>query len=95
MERQRITAEVAFGYLSQASQDVNMKLTAVARHLVDTGELLSAADPGAVTRAGQLSPAHASPPAQTVAGRSGRSGGDHGYADPAAVDVDHGPVHEA
>jgi hypothetical protein len=40
MERHRITAEVAFGYLSQASQSVNMKLTAVARHLVETGELL-------------------------------------------------------
>ena len=42
MERHRITAEVAFSYLSQASQAVNMKLTSVAMHLVDTGELLSA-----------------------------------------------------
>jgi GAF domain-containing protein len=39
MERHRITAEVAFGYLSQASQAVNLKLTAVALHLVETGEL--------------------------------------------------------
>jgi GAF domain-containing protein len=45
MERHRITADVAFGYLSRASQDVNMKLTAVARHLVETGELLSAPRP--------------------------------------------------
>jgi hypothetical protein len=36
MERDRITADVAFGYLSRASQDVNPKLTAVARHLVET-----------------------------------------------------------
>jgi GAF domain-containing protein len=43
MERHRITADEAFGYLSRASQSVNMKLTAVARHLVETGELLSAA----------------------------------------------------
>jgi GAF domain-containing protein len=53
MERHRITAEVAFSQLSQASQAVNMKLTAVALHLVDTGELLRAgaseAD-GSVTR---------------------------------------------
>ena len=40
IERRRITADAAFGSLSQASQDVNMKLTAVARHLVETGELL-------------------------------------------------------
>jgi GAF domain-containing protein len=46
MERQRVTADAAFGYLSRASQDVNMKLTAVARHLVETGELLSAPRPG-------------------------------------------------
>jgi transcriptional regulator with GAF, ATPase, and Fis domain len=46
MERHRITADAAFGYLSQASQTVNMKLTAVARHLVETGELLSVPSPG-------------------------------------------------
>jgi GAF domain-containing protein len=45
MERHRITAEAAFGYLSQASQNVNMKLTTVARHLVETGELLGAPRP--------------------------------------------------
>ena len=42
MERHRMTAEAAFRSLSLASQDVNMKLTAVARHLVETGELLGA-----------------------------------------------------
>jgi AmiR/NasT family two-component response regulator len=42
MERHRITSNTAFSYLSKASQDVNMKLTSVARHLVETGELLGA-----------------------------------------------------
>ena len=42
MERHRITSDTAFSYLSKASQDVNMKLTAVARHLVETGELVNA-----------------------------------------------------
>lgn len=42
MERHRMTSDAAFDCLSQASQDVNMKLTAVARHLVETGELLGA-----------------------------------------------------
>ena len=41
IERHHITADEAFGYLSKASQDVNMKLSAVAGHLVETGELLS------------------------------------------------------
>ena len=45
MERHRITAEAAFSYLSEASQNVNIKLTSVARHLVETGELLSALRP--------------------------------------------------
>jgi AmiR/NasT family two-component response regulator len=45
MERHRTTPEAAFGRLSQASQNVNMKLTAVARHLVETGELLGAPRP--------------------------------------------------
>jgi GAF domain-containing protein len=40
MERHRITSDTAFGYLSKASQDVNLKLTAVARHLVETGALI-------------------------------------------------------
>jgi ANTAR domain len=31
VERHRITVDAAFGYLSRASQEVNMKLTAVAR----------------------------------------------------------------
>jgi len=40
MERRRITAEDAFRQLAQVSQDANIKVTTVARHLVDTGELL-------------------------------------------------------
>ena len=39
MERNRVTADDAFRSLSQASQNVNMKLTEVARLLVETGEL--------------------------------------------------------
>ncbi len=45
MERHRMTAEAAFRSLSLASQNVNMKLTSVARHLVETGELLGASRP--------------------------------------------------
>jgi GAF domain-containing protein len=45
MERHHVTADTAFGYLSRASQDVNMKLTAVARHLAETGELLGEPHP--------------------------------------------------
>jgi GAF domain-containing protein len=40
MERERITATDAFDLLSRQSQLRNVKLTVVARHLVDTGELL-------------------------------------------------------
>jgi GAF domain-containing protein len=40
MERHRITAEAAFSLLSRASQNRNVKLTEVARYLVETGELL-------------------------------------------------------
>ncbi len=40
MERMRITADDAFECLSHASQLVNRKLTVVAQHLVETGELL-------------------------------------------------------
>ena len=39
MERNRVTADAAFGALSRASQNANLKLTQVARHLVETGEL--------------------------------------------------------
>jgi GAF domain-containing protein len=42
MERHRISADAAFNYLSRASQAENMKLTALAQHLVETGELLGA-----------------------------------------------------
>jgi GAF domain-containing protein len=45
MERHRVTGEIAFGVLSRASQQVNMKLLAVARHLTETGELLGAPPP--------------------------------------------------
>jgi GAF domain-containing protein len=55
MERHRITADTAFSHLSQASQAVNVKLAAVALHLVDTGELLTA---------GPASPAHPHPTAR-------------------------------
>ena len=40
MERRRLTADDAFRCLSIASQAANRKLTAIAQHLVDTGELL-------------------------------------------------------
>lgn len=40
MERHRITAEVAFAELREASQTTNRKLREVAEHLVTTGELL-------------------------------------------------------
>jgi GAF domain-containing protein len=39
MERHRVTAEAAFGLLSRASQNTNLKLTEVARQLAETGEL--------------------------------------------------------
>jgi hypothetical protein len=38
MERERITADQAFGILRQASQHLNIKLLEVAQNLVDTGE---------------------------------------------------------
>jgi len=41
MERYRISGDEAFATLSRASQTVNVKLTEVARHLTETGELLS------------------------------------------------------
>jgi GAF domain-containing protein len=40
MERHRINSDAAFAALSRASQTVNLKLTEVARHLAETGELL-------------------------------------------------------
>jgi GAF domain-containing protein len=43
IERSRLTPDAAFRCLSLASQATNLKLTAVAQHLVDTGELLGAA----------------------------------------------------
>lgn len=39
MERHRITADTAFRQLSNASQDCNIKLTTVAQHLIETGEM--------------------------------------------------------
>jgi GAF domain-containing protein len=40
IERERITADQAFGVLRRASQHLNIKLREVAQHLVDTGEVL-------------------------------------------------------
>jgi AmiR/NasT family two-component response regulator len=40
MERHRITADAAFTLLAAASQRKNVKLTDVAAHLVETGELI-------------------------------------------------------
>ena len=40
MERHRLSEDAAFAALSYASQTVNVKLTEVARHLTETGELL-------------------------------------------------------
>lgn len=42
MERHRVTADDAFRRLAKVSQHANLKLTTVAQHLVDTGELLGA-----------------------------------------------------
>jgi GAF domain-containing protein len=42
MERSAVNADGAFKCLTQASQDTNTKLFTVARHLVETGELLGA-----------------------------------------------------
>jgi GAF domain-containing protein len=51
MERNRITAPDAFAQLARQSQIRNVKLTVVARHLVETGELLGS--PSGVQRASQ------------------------------------------
>jgi GAF domain-containing protein len=40
MERYQIDGDAAFAVLGRTSQNLNLKLTAVARHLADTGELL-------------------------------------------------------
>jgi GAF domain-containing protein len=45
MERHGITAAAAFGYLARVSQAENMKLAAIARRLVETGELPGAPSP--------------------------------------------------
>lgn len=42
IERHRLTPDQAFQALSRASQSANKKLTAIAQHLVETGELLGA-----------------------------------------------------
>jgi transcriptional regulator with GAF, ATPase, and Fis domain len=42
IERHRITSDQAFQWLSLASQAANLKLAAVADHLIETGELLGA-----------------------------------------------------
>jgi len=43
MEREKIDDETAFGRLVRASQDLNVKLIDVARHLTETGELFGTA----------------------------------------------------
>jgi GAF domain-containing protein len=40
MERYKVDAEAAFAMLARASQALNVKLAAIARHLTETGELL-------------------------------------------------------
>jgi len=45
MERHRITADAAFGYLTRVSQAENTKLAAIAAQLVATGELPIATSP--------------------------------------------------
>jgi GAF domain-containing protein len=40
MERYQISSDAAFAVLGRTSQNLNLKLTAVARHLAGTGELL-------------------------------------------------------
>lgn len=45
MERFRIDGDAAFGTLVRVSQDMNQKLTGIARHLIDTGELPGPAQP--------------------------------------------------
>jgi GAF domain-containing protein len=44
MERYRMSSNAAFAVLAWASQALNMKLIAVARHLSETGELLTGQD---------------------------------------------------
>jgi hypothetical protein len=39
MERHRLTADQAFGVLTRVSQELNRKLSDVARELTDTGAL--------------------------------------------------------
>ncbi len=43
MERYKVDGEAAIGILSHASQALNLKLAAIARHLAETGELLGPA----------------------------------------------------
>jgi transcriptional regulator with GAF, ATPase, and Fis domain len=48
MERYGVPADAAFGVLSRVSQAENLKLAQIARRLVETGELPSAAGPDAL-----------------------------------------------
>jgi len=50
MERERIDDKTAFGRLVRASQDLNVKLVEVARHLSETGEFLGASSPDSLVR---------------------------------------------
>ena len=46
MERYKVSDQAAFATLARTSQTLNMKLTSVARHLVETGELLDSSGDG-------------------------------------------------
>jgi GAF domain-containing protein len=56
MERFRISDEAAFSTLARVSQSLNLKLTAVARHLIETGELPEQAEPSAGSAADAAAP---------------------------------------
>lgn len=53
MERYRLDADAAFGYLSRVAQDANLKVLAVARQLVRSGEMPSTPPPGPGTARGR------------------------------------------
>ena len=53
MEHYRLDADAAFSYLSRVAQDANLKILAVARHLVKSGEMPSAPLPGTGTAHGR------------------------------------------
>ena len=56
MERFQIGDEAAFSTLVRVSQSLNLKLTAIARHLTETGELPGQAEPAAYPPADAATP---------------------------------------